>query len=117
MKHRKRLQLDKTLMAVDRALRVDPRMAMAWNIKSLVLYMLSRFDEGFAAIDHALEIEPNNESYWTNKAIALRNLSSLQDGDLSDWSAREEGEACAILASELKKHHQKTILPHHTHPC
>jgi len=115
MKHLKRLQLDKTLMAVDRALRVDPRMAMAWNIKSLVLYMLSRFDEGFAAIDHALEIEPNNESYWTNKAIALRNLSSLQDGDLSDWSAREEGEACAVWADELKKHPKSTILPQYAH--
>ena len=44
----------------DKALEIDPKFAMAWNNKSIVLVQLGKYNEAMECCDKALEINPKD---------------------------------------------------------
>lgn len=92
-------QLPRALLALERALAIDPDWAVAWNLKSVLLMMLMSIDEGIAAINRSLELAPDEAGYWKNKAIIL---NSLDPGGIEGWVMREEADAAEMWAKELE---------------
>lgn len=62
------------LYCYERALKINPGYAYAWNSKGNVLYTLFRFDEALKCYDRALYLKPNFSKALVGKGNALRRL-------------------------------------------
>jgi predicted O-linked N-acetylglucosamine transferase (SPINDLY family) len=58
----------------DRALRIDPGCAPAWDGKGTALYVLGRYDEALAAYDAAVTRQPSFAEALNNRGYALQRL-------------------------------------------
>jgi tetratricopeptide (TPR) repeat protein len=65
--------LKEAIEAYDRAIKLDPDFAAAWNNKGVALNNLSKHNEAMDAFDKAIELVPNLATAWNNKVIMLRN--------------------------------------------
>lgn len=63
----------------DRALELDPRLAMAWYNKGGALTSLERFDEATSCYDRALELNPLDHEAWTNKGVLLGHVKRYEE--------------------------------------
>jgi tetratricopeptide (TPR) repeat protein len=80
-------RIDDALDALDRATRVDPGFAPAWNRSAVALSQLGRLADAENAFRRAVELEPDNPDFRTDLGFAL-----LIRGDLD--GAAEAFESC-----------------------
>ena len=62
---------DEALTCFERALEINPRLAMAWSNKGNALVRLGRPAEALTCYERALEINPRYARAWYNKGTAL----------------------------------------------
>jgi len=62
------------LTCCERALEINPRLAMAWLNKGAALADLGRLDEALTCYERALEVNPRDPRVWYNKGLALAGL-------------------------------------------
>ena len=84
-------QFARALPCFDKAIALDPALAIAWHYRSCSLSKLDRNEEALASDDRALELEPANPELWHQKGLTLKNLHRL-----------EEAVACYDRALELE---------------
>ena len=58
----------------DRAIRMDPGYAMAWNEKGNYLDLIGKLDEALSCYDTALKLEPEDAEIWFNKGLTLKKM-------------------------------------------
>jgi len=56
---------------VDAALALDPKLALAWNLKGLLLRNSGELEGALAAIDRAIAIDPTKQMFFNNFAETL----------------------------------------------
>ncbi len=71
--------LNRSLQYFDKAIEIDPQLAVAWNNKGVALADLGRNEEAIAAYDKAIEIDPQSADSWNNKGNALRGLGRNEE--------------------------------------
>ena len=64
-------RLEEAIECCDRALDIDPRLAMAWSNKGTSLANLGRHEEAIECCDRALDINPGLSQVWYNKGTTL----------------------------------------------
>lgn len=67
------------LQYYDRALKIDPHLALAWSERGVALGKLGRLDEAGQSFDRALEINPRDALTWVNKGVIARKLGRIED--------------------------------------
>jgi tetratricopeptide (TPR) repeat protein len=67
------------LTCCERALEINPRLAMPWLNKGAALANLGRHAEALTCYDRALEINPGDPKAWYNKGLALAYLGRHQE--------------------------------------
>jgi tetratricopeptide (TPR) repeat protein len=55
----------------DEAIKINPRLALAYNIKGLALFNLRQYQEALTCYEKALELKPNYIEALNNKGLAL----------------------------------------------
>lgn len=70
---------EEAIVLYDRALGLEPRMAMAWCGKGVALNGLSRYQEALGAFDEAIAISPGYAKAWYEKGIALHGLGRYEE--------------------------------------
>ena len=111
----------------DKALKLDPRYALAWSNKGGSLHNLGRNEEAIRCYDKALKLDPRNAVAWSNKGVSLGNLGrpeeaircydealELDPGNAATWTNKgnsldslgrpEEAIRCYDKALELDPH-------------
>lgn len=63
----------------DRALKINPRDALAWSHKGLVLAFLGRHQEAIPCYNRALKINPGYAENWSHKGASLARLGRNQE--------------------------------------
>jgi tetratricopeptide (TPR) repeat protein len=58
----------------DKAIKIDPNYALAWNNKDLALYNLGKYNESIECYDKAIKIDPNYALARNNKDLALKHV-------------------------------------------
>lgn len=66
------------MKACEKAIGLDPELALAWTNKSAALLGLGRNEEGLEATEKGIELDPNNASAWYNKACAHSQLGQKE---------------------------------------
>jgi tetratricopeptide (TPR) repeat protein len=79
---------EESLLAIDKAIELDPRNATLWAFKAqglstagAITQNQSRFDESLQAYDRAIELEPRNTTYILWKGYAHRNAAYVAHGE------------------------------------
>jgi tetratricopeptide (TPR) repeat protein len=62
----------------DKALKIDPKYALALNNKGLALDKLGKYNEAIQSYDKALEIDPKYALALNNKGLALNKLQDTK---------------------------------------
>ncbi len=70
---------EKALKAYERAIRLDPDLALAHNKKGNALYNLERYEEALGAYDEAIRLDPNATILYGNKGIILGHLKRYEE--------------------------------------
>ncbi|MFM6817642.1 MAG: tetratricopeptide repeat protein, partial [Dolichospermum sp.] len=70
-------QLDKALVAINAAIRLEPNNPNLYNQKYLVLSNLKRYKEADVAINKAIELSPRAAFYY-NRGIVRNELGDKQ---------------------------------------
>jgi tetratricopeptide (TPR) repeat protein len=70
---------DDMLQACERALRLEPGSAVAWNNKGLALYGLQRFEDALESYDRSLAADPRSARTWNNKGVALEQVKRFKE--------------------------------------
>lgn len=65
---------EEAIKSYDKALKIDPQYAYAWNNKGHSLSNLGSYDASIECFDKALEIDPQLAFPWNNKGNSLFNL-------------------------------------------
>jgi Tfp pilus assembly protein PilF len=63
----------------DKAIKIDPNYADAWNNKGVALKNLGKHNEAIECYDKAIKIDPNYALAWNNKGLALYNLGKYNE--------------------------------------
>jgi len=63
----------------DRAIRMDPGYASAWNEKGNYLDLMGKLDEALSCYDTALQLEPGDAEIWFNKGLTLKKMGREED--------------------------------------
>ncbi len=63
----------------DKAIKINPQDASAWNGKGIVLDELGKYDEAIKAYDKAIEIDPQYFDAWTNRGVDLVNSNRYDE--------------------------------------
>jgi tetratricopeptide (TPR) repeat protein len=79
------------LIACDRAIRLDPDLARAYNNKSVALCGLKRYGEAVGVSEQAILIDPNLAVAYHNKGVALQGLGRANEAHQSIERARQLG--------------------------
>jgi len=77
--HYYKKEYEKALEWIDKALEIDPKLALACNNKGLALDSLGKSNEAIEYYDKALEIDPKLALAWNNKGLALNKLENYQE--------------------------------------
>ena len=64
-------RIEEAIACFDKAIEMDWRDSMVWNLKGFALYGLGRFDEAIARFDKSIEIDWGNAKEWTNNGFVL----------------------------------------------
>ena len=64
----------KSIECYDKALEIDPTLAMTWNNKGYVLDKLGKYNEAIECYDKALEIDPNHVLAMKNRDLLLKRM-------------------------------------------
>ena len=97
---------DGGLMAIERALELDPGSAETHAIKSKILWRQGRRDEAFAEIDAALRLDPN--SFEANRTAGLWNMRTRRFADAIRYYER------ALRHDEADFHTTSTLVTCYT---
>ncbi|MBD2503231.1 tetratricopeptide repeat protein [Anabaena azotica] len=68
-----------TLVALSKAIELDPNDAWAWAIRGNVLDNLNRYEEALASCDKAIELDPNDTWAWAIRGNVLDNLNRYEE--------------------------------------
>jgi tetratricopeptide (TPR) repeat protein len=82
---------EEALQASEKAIELDPNIAMAWNNKAAALQLLNRTDDALQASEKAIELDPNLALAWNNKGEALKALGNTTEADAAFAKAKELG--------------------------
>ena len=63
-----------TIQYCDYILNENPSFDLAWMMKGLALYKLTRYEEALSCFNEALDLNPSKKGYWQNKGAALKKL-------------------------------------------
>jgi len=63
----------------DRAIRMEPGYATAWNEKGNYLDQIGKLEEALSCYDTALRIEPGDAEVWFNKGLTLKKMGRDRD--------------------------------------
>ncbi|MBN2147211.1 MAG: tetratricopeptide repeat protein [Anaerolineales bacterium] len=70
---------EEAILCYEKALEIDPHLAMAWNNKGQCLIALGRKEEALGYLDHALALDPSLAMFWSNKGGALYTLGRYDE--------------------------------------
>lgn len=70
---------DRSVEACNRAIRIDPNDADAWNNKGVALKKQAKYDEAIEAYDEAVRIDPKFAIAWNNKGLVLYYQSKYDE--------------------------------------
>jgi tetratricopeptide (TPR) repeat protein len=85
-------QFDRAVPCFEKALALDPGLAIAWHYKSCGLLRLQRFEDALACDDQAIALDPQHAEHWHQKGVTLKHLRRY-----------EEALACYDRALEIEK--------------
>ena len=71
------------LECVDRALSLDPDLAVAWDQKALLLHSLDRHGEVLDCLDRSLAVDEGTAITWALRATALCQLGRMDEAEES----------------------------------
>jgi CheY-like chemotaxis protein len=63
----------------DRAIEIDPSLAVAWHDRGISLRELGKDEEALKSIDKAVELEPDNEEFLFTRAELLKRIGILRE--------------------------------------
>jgi Flp pilus assembly protein TadD len=72
---------DRALAELDRALKLDPTQANAWNNLGLALFYREDYAEAQSAFEEAVRLTPQDAVFWNNLAAALREQDRLEEAE------------------------------------
>ncbi|MFM6367256.1 MAG: tetratricopeptide repeat protein, partial [Dolichospermum sp.] len=75
--YRQSIQLDKALVAINEAIRLQPNNPNLYNEKFLVLSNLKKYKEAAAAINNAIELSPR-AAFYNNRGVVRNELGDKQ---------------------------------------
>ncbi|MGB6498063.1 MAG: tetratricopeptide repeat protein [Candidatus Acidiferrum sp.] len=75
--------LESALRCCDAGLASNPRDAVLWFGRALVLTRLEQYEQALASCKDGLSIEPRNYELWSAQADVLRNLGRLEEALLA----------------------------------
>ena len=70
---------NEAIKALDRAIELDPKFALAWANKGYALYKQEKYDEAIEAYNKTIELNPENAVVavaWNFKGLAFYNLGA-----------------------------------------
>jgi tetratricopeptide (TPR) repeat protein len=70
---------DEAIFCFEKAIRMEPRFASAWEHKGVSLSRLGRFDEAIVCFDKALNIDQEQTSAWYNKGFVFLILGDFKE--------------------------------------
>lgn len=85
-------QFDRAVPCFDKAIALDPGLAIAWHYKSCGLMRLQRFEDALVCDDQAIALDPDHPEHWHQKGVTLKQLRRF-----------EESLACYDRALEIEK--------------
>lgn len=80
-------EYEKAIIALNKAIELNPDLAEAWNNKGISLNNLNKSEEAIRAFERAIEINPQNTETWNNKGNALKKLGNYDDAIIAYDSA------------------------------
>lgn len=72
-------QYGKAIAFYDKALKLQPNFAEAWDNRGRALATLGQYEEAIASYDKALQLQPESWDVWTNRGIALSCLQRHEE--------------------------------------
>ena len=80
---------EEALMALEKAIELDPKNATIWASKAYTLAVLFRNEEALMAAEKAIELDPKNTYAWTSKAYTLVGLGRNEEALMAAEKAIE----------------------------
>lgn len=77
--HRRIRKYQKAAESYEKALKLNPEDAAAWNNKGTVIAGFKAFQEAINCFENAIEINPKDGAAWYNKGVSLMELGKLQE--------------------------------------
>lgn len=71
------------LMAVDKAIEIDPQDATAWYDEGQIYLAEHKYDKALIAYEKSLIIKPNGADAWNGKGVALTELGRSEEAQLA----------------------------------
>ncbi|MBC7101588.1 tetratricopeptide repeat protein [Methanothermobacter sp. KEPCO-1] len=72
-------EYQKALKYYDKALKINPEYAEAWNNKGIILKELKKYKKALKCYNKALEINPELIEAWNNKGTTLQELGKYEE--------------------------------------
>ncbi len=134
--HLKRGDHTTAIQSSDNAIAINPRIAIAYVIKGLALFNLTRYDEALSCYDKALEVRPKYLEAINNKALtfvaiekydaaieAFNQSTNLNPNDANIWNSKgvtfstlgkyEDGIDCFEKAIKLNPNYTEALKNEH----
>jgi len=116
---------DEAIEAIDEAIRIDPNLARAWNVKGAILrnqglalddpYISldgqDKYDEAMKCFDEAIRLDPNPTLAWIDKGIALLGQGAALT-HLGLDGVREYGEATKCFDEAIRLNPNNSMVWH-----
>ncbi|MCH7807503.1 MAG: hypothetical protein IH995_10275 [Proteobacteria bacterium] len=93
--------LDRADFATDRALELDPDLAMAVAMKGFIAFQEKQWRGVFGPMKRALELEPKNETIWLWYGVQLSTMGYLEEALVANRRAYEIAPATGVNAGWL----------------
>ena len=71
------------LVAIDKAIEIDPSNATAWYEKGQINLAEHKYDNALIAYEKSLIINPNGADAWNGKAVALKELGRYNEAQVA----------------------------------
>ena len=72
-------QFDRAVACFEKALALEPGLAIAWHYKSCGLLRLSRFEDALVCDDKAIALDPGHPEHWHQKGLTLKHLRRYEE--------------------------------------
>ncbi len=93
--------LEEAVSSFDKAIKIDPDNAFAWEFKAIALRSLGRYEEAIQCYDKSMELDPLDYSAIYNRAVLLEKLGKSEEA-LDYFTLATKIEPENILAWEAK---------------